>query len=245
MKNRLNRHLLKSFLEIKTSFGGGFVNKIEGIPQKEEGGYSWFFYVNGLMSEVGAGSFKLKDKDEVLWDYHDYKNYGFSKGIIGMFPRPFINNDYKTYICVSNENLEEVKELKDFFTKKGVKEISIETFPCKDLDKDNLYKIVIGKWEEVIKLSIINDMYSYPKKTGFRIKFNKEKECYLEDKNTKKVFYKNSFSVLSLLDGRVWLITAKTKDKVKEGISFLVKKNKKIRNLFGAIVEKNQVINVY
>lgn len=60
--------MLKSSYDVGTkSFGsaGEFVERIGLItPDKD---YFWAFYVNGKSSNVGAGSYELKDGDSIEW----------------------------------------------------------------------------------------------------------------------------------------------------------------------------------
>ena len=51
---------LRSKFEVKTRFGGGFVQSIDGLAGKGEGGQlDWFFFVNGVESGEGAASYEL------------------------------------------------------------------------------------------------------------------------------------------------------------------------------------------
>lgn len=45
----------------------GFVTAIEGHTQDEKANKFWMFDVNGEMAPVGAGEYKLKDQDQIVW----------------------------------------------------------------------------------------------------------------------------------------------------------------------------------
>ena len=49
--------LLERSFDVETRYGGGFVQSIDGVAGGREDGrpVDWFFYVNGVESEVGAG----------------------------------------------------------------------------------------------------------------------------------------------------------------------------------------------
>lgn len=66
--------MLKASHEVKTkSFGdaGEFVEAINGTAPDAK--HFWAFYVNGQSSNVGAGSYELKDGDSIEWKLEEIK----------------------------------------------------------------------------------------------------------------------------------------------------------------------------
>ncbi len=82
--------VLQRNADVKTRYGGGFVADIGGRRGGTQGGrpVDWFFYVNGLLSEKGAASRRLREDDAIWWDRHDWGG-GETKAVIGSFPAPF------------------------------------------------------------------------------------------------------------------------------------------------------------
>jgi hypothetical protein len=82
--------VLQRNASVKTRYGGGFVSAIEGRRGGTRGGRptDWFFYVNGLLSQDGAASRRLRANDAVWWDRHDWGG-GETKAVVGSFPEPF------------------------------------------------------------------------------------------------------------------------------------------------------------
>jgi hypothetical protein len=67
--------MLKSSYQVQTkSFGSGgeFVESIENM--KPDSKHFWAFYVNGKLSNVGAGTYELKDGDGVEWKMETINN---------------------------------------------------------------------------------------------------------------------------------------------------------------------------
>lgn len=79
--------------EIETSYGGNFVDAIEGVGNRVEGGRSedWFFYVNGYWSPVGAGEAEVRPGDRVWWDYRDWTDAYRVSAVVGSWPEPFLH----------------------------------------------------------------------------------------------------------------------------------------------------------
>lgn len=62
-ENLLN--LLKENFKIEEN--DGFITSIEGKVQDEKEGIYWMYTINGESAEVGAGDYKLKDKDIIVF----------------------------------------------------------------------------------------------------------------------------------------------------------------------------------
>src|SRR4051794_23580182 len=54
-KDETVMRLLESKRKVKTSYGGKFVDSIDGLATRSAGGRSdWFYFVNGIEASVGA-----------------------------------------------------------------------------------------------------------------------------------------------------------------------------------------------
>ena len=83
---------LMSKREVKTRFGGGFVNAINGLEASTSGGHSdWFYYVNGIEASVGAAEMSLHAGDVVQWDYRRWDATMRIPAIVGAYPEPFLH----------------------------------------------------------------------------------------------------------------------------------------------------------
>ena len=83
--------LLQRSFDVKTRFGGNFVQEIDGVSGGREDGrrVDWFYYVNGIESSEGAGERKLYPGDRVWWDHHDWETAMRVPAVVGAFPEPF------------------------------------------------------------------------------------------------------------------------------------------------------------
>ena len=84
------RFLQRKFT-VRTRYGGGFVQAIDGLSGGEEGGrpVDWFYYVNGIEADQGAAATKLHAGDRVWWDRHDWGAARGVPAVVGSFPEPF------------------------------------------------------------------------------------------------------------------------------------------------------------
>jgi hypothetical protein len=76
--------------EIKTRYGGKFVQTIDGVSGGRQDGLAtdWIYYINGVQADEGAASVKLKTGDSLWWDNHPWETSTVD-AVIGQYPEPF------------------------------------------------------------------------------------------------------------------------------------------------------------
>jgi Domain of unknown function (DUF4430) len=83
---------LRSEFDVDTRYGGRFVQAIDGL---EGGGPAatedWFFWVNGIESDIGAAEFELSPGDRIQWDHREWGATMRIPAIVGAFPEPFLS----------------------------------------------------------------------------------------------------------------------------------------------------------
>lgn len=82
---------LQRHFDVRTRYGGGFVQSIEGVAGGRADGrpVDWFYYVNGVEAGEGAAAARLHDGDRVWWDRHDWGAAMRVPAVVGSFPEPF------------------------------------------------------------------------------------------------------------------------------------------------------------
>ena len=79
--------------ELDTGYGGQFVNGIDGLKSTFGGGSAdaadWFYWVDGVLGDVGAADWKLKGGETVWWDYHRWADAMMLPLALHAFPRPY------------------------------------------------------------------------------------------------------------------------------------------------------------
>lgn len=85
--------MLQRDFDVQTRYGGGFVQRINGIAGGRQDGrpVDWFYYVNGILAEDGAAAHKLGAGDDVWWDHHDWSASADVRAVVGAFPEPFLS----------------------------------------------------------------------------------------------------------------------------------------------------------
>jgi hypothetical protein len=85
--------LMRNDPAVRTRYGGGFVQSIDGVAGGQEAGQpvDWFYYVNGIQASKGAASTKVHPGDHIWWDRHDWSQTDEIPAVVGSFPEPFLN----------------------------------------------------------------------------------------------------------------------------------------------------------
>lgn len=81
--------LLESHRRVQTTYGGDFVQAIDGLSGSRDAQRDWFYYVNGSEAAVGAADYTLSANDVIQWDYHSWHATLHVPAIVGAFPEPF------------------------------------------------------------------------------------------------------------------------------------------------------------
>ncbi len=78
---------------VQTRFGGQFVQAIDGVAGGRRDGrpVDWFIYVNGILTDQGAGAVDVHGGDRVWWDHHDWGVTPDARAVVGSYPEPFVH----------------------------------------------------------------------------------------------------------------------------------------------------------
>jgi uncharacterized protein DUF4430 len=82
---------LQQAAKVKTSYGGRFVQSIDGVSGDRSAGRDWLYFVNGYEADRGAADYKLHPGDVEWWDYRPWKREIHVPVVVGAFPEPFLH----------------------------------------------------------------------------------------------------------------------------------------------------------
>ena len=82
---------LRSEADVATSYGGRFVQSIEGLSGDLGAHRDWFYFVNGVEADRGAAEYRLRPGDVLWWDYRAWSGDDMRVPVVvGAFPEPFL-----------------------------------------------------------------------------------------------------------------------------------------------------------
>ena len=82
---------LRRVADVKTRYGGRYVQSIDGVSGSLSDQRDWFYFVNGYEADRSAAEYKLHDGDVEWWDYRSWKHAMRVPVVVGAFPEPFLH----------------------------------------------------------------------------------------------------------------------------------------------------------
>ncbi len=162
------RRLQKEF-EVKTRYGGGFVQEIDGVAGGREDGrqVDWFYYVNGIEASNGAAERKLQTGDRVWWDHHDWDATMRVPAVVGSFPEPFVSGSEGRklpvrLVCLKAE--EACDEVETRLQDAGIDDIGRSVL-AQSAGREVL-RVLVGPWSELRKDTAARKLESGPEESG-------------------------------------------------------------------------------
>ena len=78
-------------LDVKTTYGGRFVQSIEGIDGDASKQRDWFWFLNGIEGDRSAADYRLHPGDVEWWDFRSWNGEMREPVVVGAFPEPFLH----------------------------------------------------------------------------------------------------------------------------------------------------------
>ena len=165
--------LLRSRADVETRYGGRFVQAIDGIEGGGAGGFAdWFFYVNGLESDVGAAEYELSPGDVVQWDFRNWRGSMDIRAIVGAFPEPFVSGvegkRFPVRVECEDPAARACRNVKRTLQRLGVPATG-SAFGASGAR--NVLRVVVGRWRSVRVLPSIRRVEQGPRKSGVFARF--------------------------------------------------------------------------
>jgi hypothetical protein len=138
--------VLEGEAEITTRYGGGFVHEIDGVAERQQGGdpYDWFFYVDGVESQIGAAEYDLQGGERIWWDYRNWAATNHVPAVVGSWPAPFsegIGGKRYPVVVECASGGEACAEVQAALEREGVKVASGEP--------DKAIRVLVGTWNRL------------------------------------------------------------------------------------------------
>jgi hypothetical protein len=165
--------VLRSQRRVETSFGGRFVQSIDGIEGRGVAGTrDWFFFVNGVEASEGAAEYELSPGDVVQWDYRDWRATMTVPAIVGAFPEPFRNGlegkRFPVRIECADDGSDGCREAKRRLREQ---DIPVNSASLGAEGTENVIRLVVGRWGDVRRVAIPARLAGGPDRTGVFARF--------------------------------------------------------------------------
>jgi hypothetical protein len=162
--------LLQRKYDVKTRFGGGFVQAIDGLAGGRENGRraDWFYYVNGIEAPVGAAERRVSAGEDVWWDHHTWDAAQRVPAVVGSYPEPFLSGqEGKRFpvrlVCVGEET-RSCDEVETRLTDAGVKAPSRAVL--EQSGGKEVLRVIVGRWADVRRDPVVRRLERGPQTSG-------------------------------------------------------------------------------
>ena len=165
--------LLQSEYDVETRFGGKFVEEIEGIEGSGAGGTrDWFYYVNGVYSDRGAGDREVDPGDVIQWDNRDWSATQRIPAIVGAYPEPFRSGTEGERLPVRLECADTgdqaCADVKDAISATGARVSSSQLAAS---GGSELIRVLVGTWGELRDVRTPATLEEGPEASGVFARF--------------------------------------------------------------------------
>ena len=156
--------------EIDTEYGGNFVSTINGLEGSTVSGgpEDWFFFVNGIYSEVGAGEAEVRVGDRIWWDYRRWSEAYRVPAVVGSWPEPFLHGydgEVRPVVveCLAEDPApcdEVAASLEDEGVTAEVEEVA------EPVEHPDSLRILVGAWERLSSDAAARQLEGGPGESG-------------------------------------------------------------------------------
>jgi hypothetical protein len=133
--------------DVETSFGGGFVDSIDGVKGDKAGRRDWFYFVNGIEASKGAADFSLSPGDRIQWDHRSWRAAMRVPVIVGAYPEPMLNGREGKRLPVRVQcERSESQPCKDVLAKLSEEGVVATASTLSGQAGEESVRVVVGKW---------------------------------------------------------------------------------------------------
>jgi hypothetical protein len=234
--------LTEAKFDVDTRYGGRFIQAIDGLKGTGATGQrDWFFFVNGVESEVGAAEYDLSPGDRIQWDYRRWDVAMRVPAIVGSFPEPFLHglNGRRRPVRVEcdDSDSQPCRDGKAALSKVGVP-VSGSALGAPGTEK--VTRLVVAKWPAARIIRGGHTLEEGPQANGVFARFaHGGLELLDEDGNVARTVHAGDGTALILAmrpraDELLWLVTSLDETGLEAGVRAL--RERDLRDAFAVAV---------
>lgn len=252
---------LMEVADVETTYGGGFVNAINGVRSGYAGSQKtkadWFFYINGIQSNVGALDYKLHDGDVQHWDFHSWGFRHFIPAVIDVFPSAFRHGFggrvSPTLIVCPDYLKQDVVKLEERLAQLGVKDVSIRSLDELSESEQGSSNIILVSGQGNSLISELNQNW---KRLGFFAYFENGDLMVIDNTGEITAEYGAGTGLIQATqnpwnpkgvgacENVVWLVSGTDEAGVKDALDALLDQHNKIQYAGAAVVADGKIITI-
>jgi hypothetical protein len=250
---------LEKVSDVTHNYGGGFVESINGIKSTYSGGKGekndWFYFINGILSPIGASDYILHPGDIERWDFHYWGSNRMTTAIIADYPEPFAHGFHgrvkSTYIVYSDLLYDVAYDLQQSLNTSGVS-ASLKLFhELSDSQKSNSNLILLDTADN----ELIRELNNNAENIGWFIEFENEEIITFTEYGKKNLVFDHGSTIIATQnpwnpkgnwngENVVWVVSGITVEDVKKSVELLVNNPKNIENSVSIVLVDGNIYKV-
>jgi hypothetical protein len=251
---------LMQVADVETAYGGGFVNGINGVRSgysDEKTKMDWFFYINGIQSNIGALDYELHDGDVQHWDFHDWSFRHFVPSIIDGFPAAlrygFGGKVSPTVIVCRDDMKDTVAKLERLLSELGLTSIGVRSFSeLAESEKESSNLVLVGLPDN----DHIPELNQNWKRLGFFAYFENGNLFVIDNKGEIVGEYGTQTGLIQVTqnpwnpkgvgacENVVWLVSGTDKVGVENALDALINRHTEFQYACAVVVADGKIIKV-
>jgi hypothetical protein len=248
--------LLSKNAKVKTAYGGGFVNSIDGLASSYTGlgvkQDDWFYVVNGVQPSRGAGEYTLQPGDSVWWDYHSWEFAVAIPAVVGQYPHPFVSpgedapgadasDRLPTDVFAANDALTQTEGLASVLRAAGadVRRAGLEPGTPRPSGR---HTIAVGRMSDILAVPWVKEAFAEPARSGvFATTGRADRLVLLDTRGGKHEVPAGTGAVLATGGGTpgtaLWIVTATGEVGVARAAQLIVERPLDLAGHFGVAID--------
>lgn len=251
--------VLNEKTKLGTEYGGGFVSSIEGIESTFGGPtgtkQDWFYFINGICSNVGAIDYELTSGDGIWWDYHEWEGMNSANSsVVGMYPEPFINGyrnkTESVKILYVEDTFKEAEKLEKSLMELGAENVEILQVEKELLSNRETPTILLGQWKNIKRIKYIKDLNENYKRTGTYSLYSESSIKLMNSKYETVVTIEENYATINSYgeglgdENPLWIISGKNKKSIDSVVELMIENPDKLRLTYGLVFVEGEVIKL-
>ena len=251
--------VLHQLTTVGSSYGNAFVTSINELESRYNQGngekVDWFYFINGMLGNIGAHQYQLHPGDIERWDYHDWSTNIMTTAIIGDFPEPFLHgfngNIADTIIAYEEQYEPEAQTIQDFFNDYQIDSTIVEISSLSPSQKQTAHIVLIASADH----ALIQDLVPDARQLGWFIDISSDYlQTYAED-GLRSTNYDSGGCIISTqnpwnpkgnwhCENVLWILSGTSSEGISQTVHMFTTHPEQIKHAANVIVYQNSVIKV-
>jgi hypothetical protein len=167
--------LLMRNYQVKTRYGGGFVESVDGHSGGTQSGepLDWFYYVNGVQAAKGAAEVNVQSGDRIWWDLHDWSQTDSIPAVVGSYPEPFVGGiEGKRYPVRVECSEPSSSACATVHTRLSALGVPVAGAAISDEEEQLTMRVLVGPYSALGNSLSVHDLGSGPRSSGVYARFS-------------------------------------------------------------------------